>query len=292
MLIGQQVGTPFGGRIDLLAAASDGSLVLIELKRARTSREVVAQALDFASWVKQLEVAEIAAIYRRFRGDRDLAKDFSERFNDVRLDEEEWNQFHQIVIVAAELDDSTERITKYLSEESVSVNVLLFQVFENGDEKLLSRAWLVDPSHTQFDSAGKGKDRRIARLGTVSTTCRTGTARGRMPAGTVLSVEEEDRFIAEPQRCFLPEIRSGSIYPVRATLESGGSLRVGNRSPSSKLTWGRYVGRRSKYLRTQPCTNKEARIQTRPSTMSVLSGSTRSRSLRRGFCKSEHHLPT
>ena len=41
------------------------------------------------------------------------------------LDEEEWNQSHQIVIVAAELDDSTERITKYLSDEGVSVNVLV-----------------------------------------------------------------------------------------------------------------------------------------------------------------------
>ena len=158
MHIGQQVGTPFGGCIDLLAAAPDGSFVLIELKRGRNSREVVAQALDYASWVKQLEVTELAAIYKRFRGDCDLAKDFNEPFKEVRLDEEEWNQSHQIVIVAAELDESTERITKYLSEEGVSVNVLFFQVFENWDEKLLSRAWLVDSSHTQFDSAGKAKD--------------------------------------------------------------------------------------------------------------------------------------
>ncbi len=160
MLIGRQVQTPFGGLIDLLAAAPDGSLVLIELKRGRTPREVVAQALDYASWVKRLEVADISAIYRRFKRDRDLAKDFKERFNDVRLDEEEWNQSHQIVIVAAELDDSTERITKYLSDEGVFVNVLFFQVFENGDEKLLSRAWLVDPSETKSNSAGGAGDQK------------------------------------------------------------------------------------------------------------------------------------
>ncbi len=158
MLIGRQVETPFGGRIDLLATAPDGSLVLIELKRGRTSREVVAQALDYASWVKKLEVAEIADIYRRYKVNHDLANDFKERFKDVRLDEEEWNQSHQIVIVAAELDDSTERITKYLSDEGVYVNVLFFQVFEYGGEKLLSRAWLVDPSDNQFDSAGKARD--------------------------------------------------------------------------------------------------------------------------------------
>ena len=44
MLIGRQANTGFGGRIDLLAIAPDASLVLIELKRSRTPREVVAQA--------------------------------------------------------------------------------------------------------------------------------------------------------------------------------------------------------------------------------------------------------
>ena len=43
MLIGRQGHTGQGGIIDLLAIAPDGSLVLIELKRHRTPREVVAK---------------------------------------------------------------------------------------------------------------------------------------------------------------------------------------------------------------------------------------------------------
>lgn len=49
MLIGRQESTGLGGRIDLLAIAPDASLVLIEIKRDRTPRDVVAQALDYAS---------------------------------------------------------------------------------------------------------------------------------------------------------------------------------------------------------------------------------------------------
>ena len=61
MLIGRQKETGFGGKIDLLAIAPDSSLVLIELKRDRTPREVVAQALDYASWVEKLMVLEEAS---------------------------------------------------------------------------------------------------------------------------------------------------------------------------------------------------------------------------------------
>src|SRR5688572_25138092 len=68
MLIGRQEQTGTGGRIDLLAIAPDASLVLIELKRNKTPREIVAQALDYASWVENLTADKINQIYQRFAG--------------------------------------------------------------------------------------------------------------------------------------------------------------------------------------------------------------------------------
>src|SRR5260370_23273709 len=61
MLIARQENTGHGGRIDLVAIAPDGSLVLIELKRDRTPRECVAQALDYAAWVEKLQPDEVTA---------------------------------------------------------------------------------------------------------------------------------------------------------------------------------------------------------------------------------------
>jgi hypothetical protein len=152
MLIGRQENTGFGGRIDLLAIAPDGSLVMIELKRDLTPRDVVAQALDYASWVEKLRPENIAAIYSRFAPNHNLTEDFKQRFGQA-LDEETLNESHQIVIVTAALDDSTERIVGYLSERDISINVLCFQVFTNGTDQFLSRTWLLDPVRTQVNAA-------------------------------------------------------------------------------------------------------------------------------------------
>lgn len=152
MLIGQQETTSHGGRIDLLAIAPDGSLVLVELKRDRTPREIVAQALDYASWVAELGADRLTQIYARFKPGHSLEQDFQQRFG-TALDEDSLNHAHQIIIVAAELDPSTERIVQYLNDRDIAINVLFFQVFEHGGQQLLSRAWLIDPSETQANVA-------------------------------------------------------------------------------------------------------------------------------------------
>ena len=63
MLIGCQIPTAYGKFIDMLAIDVEGNLSIIELKRNQTPREVVAQVLDYASWVENLSYDDIAEIY-------------------------------------------------------------------------------------------------------------------------------------------------------------------------------------------------------------------------------------
>jgi RecB family endonuclease NucS len=66
LIIGRQVTTYFGGRIDLLAIDSQGDIVILELKRDKTPRDIVAQVLDYASWIDGLspkDIDEIATAY-------------------------------------------------------------------------------------------------------------------------------------------------------------------------------------------------------------------------------------
>lgn len=121
-VIGRQVHTAHAGIIDLLALAPDGSIVVIELKRDMTPRDVVAQGLDYASWVSALEADDIVDTYNKFAPGPSLAEDFKARFHAL-LDEEAINTPHQIVIVASRPDASSERIVSYLNGLDVPIKV-------------------------------------------------------------------------------------------------------------------------------------------------------------------------
>jgi RecB family endonuclease NucS len=62
LFLGSQVATAYGHAIDILALDRQGNLVILELKRGRAPRDVVAQVLDYASWVHGLSAAEVESL--------------------------------------------------------------------------------------------------------------------------------------------------------------------------------------------------------------------------------------
>ncbi len=79
MFLARQVPTSYGKFVDMLTMDASGDLSVIELKRDRTPREVVAQLIDYASWVQSLSYDEIAAIY----SDSNQGKKLEEGFDDA-----------------------------------------------------------------------------------------------------------------------------------------------------------------------------------------------------------------
>jgi hypothetical protein len=153
MLIGRQERTTTGARIDLLAITPRCSLVLIELKRARTPRDIVAQTLEYAAWVEQLTPENIRLIYRRFSKGDALDDAFKKHFG-FDLNVATLNNSHEIVIVAPELDASSERIIAYLSARNVAIRFLLFQVPENATSHPALQVQIPN-KHLLFDIAKK-----------------------------------------------------------------------------------------------------------------------------------------
>ena len=152
MVIGREVLTSTGGEIDILCINPTGDLVVLELKRDKTPRDVVAQILDYGSWVRSLKSDEIADIYSRYlkkyhpeRTVTSLDDAFRARFKVAEMPDE-LNQSHQLVIVASKLDSATERIVNYLATYDVAINAVFFQVFKDDKREYLTRAWLNDPT--------------------------------------------------------------------------------------------------------------------------------------------------
>lgn len=156
MIIGREVPTSSDKRIDILAINRDGCLVVLELKRDRTPREIIAQILDYGSWVRNLKDDDIAKIFESYQKNHlsgksiSIDKAFCSRFNVSEMPDE-LNETHELVIVASELDPSTERIVSYLSEyHEVNINAVFFRVFQDDGREYLSRAWFREPNSAEI----------------------------------------------------------------------------------------------------------------------------------------------
>ena len=161
LVIGRQVETDFGGAIDLLCLHRTGDLVIVELKRDRTPREVTAQALDYASWVKGLSSERVIEIASRYLGgDVSLEDVYRQRFGEELPDV--LNEHHQILIVASEVDSSSERIIDYLSDTyGVAINAVTFQYFQDeAGQEFLARVFLIEPSEVEYKSQARGTSKR------------------------------------------------------------------------------------------------------------------------------------
>ncbi|KQS01045.1 hypothetical protein ASG12_07695 [Williamsia sp. Leaf354] len=147
LIIGRQVPTKYGKYVDLLGVNADGDVIIIELKRDKTPRDVVAQVLDYASWVQYLSNNDVREIYEEYQRTQETSRSFDEAFDAVFGESapEELNTRHELVVVASDMDDATERLVGYLSGGyNVPINVLLLDYFRDGDREYLARTWLID----------------------------------------------------------------------------------------------------------------------------------------------------
>lgn len=166
LVIGRQVPTDFGGFLDLLCLNSEGDTVIVELKRHKTPREVTAQVLDYASWINDLSNDTITSIANDYLGSRGpLEKAFSDKFKKDLPNT--LNENHSMLIVASEIDSSSERIIKYLSDvHGVNINAATFHYFKSeAGEELLARIFLIEPSQVEYKTQTKSttKSKRSPR---------------------------------------------------------------------------------------------------------------------------------
>jgi Endonuclease NucS len=163
LVIGREVKTDFGGLIDMVCIDADGDLVVVELKRDKTPREITAQVLDYASWVVNLSNERVTAIANDHLGGA-FDEAFRARFGfDLP---ETLNGDHRVVVVGSEIDAGSERIIRYLSDtHGVNINAATFEYFQLPDRsELLARVFLIEPSEVVLNTRTKGASKRRPNL--------------------------------------------------------------------------------------------------------------------------------
>jgi len=161
-LIGEQVILA-SGRLDFLAVDRLGNLVVIELKRDNLSRDVLAQAIDYAAVLATYEQEQLNEICKSFTGRefgvaRELGDYLSERFPDADFEEISVNQTQRILLVGFSIDESLQRMIEWLSEKySLAINAIALKYTKtsSGDE-LLSRISII-PEAVEIGNVRKRK---------------------------------------------------------------------------------------------------------------------------------------
>ena len=161
LIIGRQI-TVGGGTLDLLAVDEEANLVIVELKRDRTPRDVVAQTLDYASCIQDFSRDDVERHTREFL-EMDFDKAFMQRFEHEAP--ETVNGRHRMYIVASALDSATQRIVEYLSRvHGVDINAATFSYFKTDQGEFVARSMLLDE-----DEVGRRAKARITKRRPVAS---------------------------------------------------------------------------------------------------------------------------
>jgi len=173
LVVGRQIQTVFGGIIDLLCLDWQGDVTIVELKRDKTPRQITAQTLDYASWVKDLSNDNITGIANTYLEEKGpLEEAFVQRFG-IELPEA-LNEHHNMLIVASQVDSSSERIIRYLSDTyGVGINVATFGYFRNDNgQEFLARVFLIEPERVEMNIGTQSPSKRSPPLTDVQARVR------------------------------------------------------------------------------------------------------------------------
>ena len=136
-LVGRQIPVETG-YVDLLGIDEDGRLVVFELKRDRLTRDVVAQILDYCTYLETLSDSELATLMAERSGKDGIKKiaDFWEWYGNQPGDSV---RPVRMVLVGLGIDVSAHRMVAYLAESGIDIRLLIFHGYVQGDGMLLAR---------------------------------------------------------------------------------------------------------------------------------------------------------
>lgn len=155
-IIGEQVRTE-SGLLDLLGVDNNGNVVVIELKRDRGSRDVLAQMIDYASDVSTWSAEKIGDICLEYNK-QSLEEFLLSKMPEKSIENLALNQSVRLLLVCFSVEESLERMINWLSDVyNFSINAIILKYIKTqGGEEFLSRTVII-PDEIEIEKANRKK---------------------------------------------------------------------------------------------------------------------------------------
>ena len=151
---------------DLLGIDSEGNLVIVELKKSKAPRDVVAQLLEYAAWAKELSDGQIHGIATTYFQTAKNETTFQDAFSEMFEDEmPALNRRLRLFVVAEEIPDSVLRVCRFLrTTHSMDINCLTVSTFQTeSGERLVNTETKVGEEDIVAPKAGRQPASQIPR---------------------------------------------------------------------------------------------------------------------------------
>ncbi len=174
-LVGRQTPTE-GGRLDLLGVDGNGRLVIFELKRGTLSWDAVAQVIDYASDLDRMDMEELAKHISKRSGIHGIEeiKDFQIWYsNELGFEDLDTLKPLRMFLIGLGVDDRTERMVKFLAENSgMDISLLTFYGFIYDGKTILAKRVEVDGAVSPSPNPKKPSLSKEERLGLLKDRAR------------------------------------------------------------------------------------------------------------------------
>jgi len=144
LIINKELLLPSGIRLDLLAIDKKANLVIIELKRDDSGKDVEWQAIKYTSYCSNFLHEEIFKYYAEYlKTDEDEAQFKIEQFIDEEIDK--LNEKQRIILVSKEFHSDVASAVLWLRDYEIDIECVRLELFLDEDNQLFITPDLIIP---------------------------------------------------------------------------------------------------------------------------------------------------
>jgi len=148
-IIGRQVPTTTKTRVDLMGLDKEGNVIIIEIKKGQSPREVVSQIIEYGVWAEGIQYEDLNEIAKEkhLPNFPDLYKKYEQEFKTIP---EPFNENQRLYIVAEKIDEKIEDMCRYLRVRGIDIKCVELNFFEKGGQRLVNTNVVVGTEETIY----------------------------------------------------------------------------------------------------------------------------------------------